>query len=260
MAKLFRLYIDESGTHNYSTAPQLDKRYLGLTGIIVDSEIYEAEFQPRITNLKKLFSNDPDDLPILHRDDIVNKTGAFAKLNDPTIEAKFNTQFISLIKDVDYSICTVVIDKTAHFAKYQKSANHPYHYCLTAMLERYAHFLEIRGRGDVCAESRGRIEDMALKDAYEHFYSDGTYFRSKEYVQTYLTSREIKIKPKDKSIAGLELADLLALPTKLDVLKTNGILTTLTENFTKQIIDLIQKKYCRGNRSHNVKGYGKKLL
>lgn len=260
MKNLFRLYIDESGNHNYSTSDDLGKKYLGLTGVIINSDTYEKNLQPRIKSIKKIFSSDPDEEIILHREDIINKRGHFAKLNYPEIEKEFNKQFISLLKEVDYNICATVIDKKSHLEKYGKSAEHPYHYCLRSMLERYTHFLEPRGKGDVYAESRGREEDMALKDVYEKFYNNGTYFRTPEYIQAYLTSKEIKIKQKIKSIDGLELADLLALPTKLDVLKTYDVLDQLTENFTKTVINSVQNKYCRGNNSTKIKGYGKKML
>lgn len=260
MKNLFRLYIDESGNHNYSKFDELGKRYLGLTGIIIDSEAYENDLQPRVKSIKKIFSNDPDEEVIFHREDIINKRGYFSKLKDLEIEKEFNKQFISLLKEVDYYICCVVIDKKVHLEKYGKAAEHPYHYCLRSMLERYTHFLEPRGKGDVYAESRGREEDMALKSVYEKFYNNGTYFRTPEYVQMYLTSREIKIKQKIRCVEGLELADSLALPTKLDVLKTYNVLDQLTENFTKTMINSIQKKYCRGNNSTKIKGYGKKML
>lgn len=260
MSNIYRLYIDESGNHNYSSSPDIGHKYLGLTGVIVDVETYEKDFQPRIQAMKKLFSTDPDDLPILHREDIINKTGDFTKLNDPETEKQFNSILMSLLKDVDYHISAVVIDKAAHFKKYQTAAMHPYHYCLTTMLERYVHFLEVRGRGDVLSESRGTKEDMSLKEAYQHFYNFGTNFRTPASLQQFLTSKEIKIKSKQKAVAGLELADLLSLPTKLDVLRDNKLLPALTENFTKRIIDEIQPKYCVGNSNHHVRGYGKKLL
>lgn len=258
--KLYRLYIDESGTHHYSKSDDIKKRYLSLTGIIIERDIYIRDFQPKVGGIKKIFSKDPDNPPILHREDIINKSGTFGKLNNPEFENKFNKIFLDLIENVGYHICVVVIDKKSHLEKYQKSAEHPYHYCLKTMLERYLHFLEIRGKGDVMAESRGRAEDMALKQAYEDFYQRGTYFCTKDYVQSFLTSHEIKIKSKDKGIAGLEIADLLSLATKLDVLETYRLIPPLTNNFNKKIVNTIQLRYCRGNSNQRVKGYGKKLL
>jgi hypothetical protein len=258
--KLYRLYIDESGDHNYSSSDLIKKRYLGLTGIFIEKEIYENDVQPRILNIKKLFTTDPDNLAILHHEDIINKTKWFTKLFDQDVEEEFNKQLISLVKDVNYTICCVVIDKKIHFQKYKTSAEHPYHYCLKSMMERYTHFLEKRGRGDVMAETRGKKEDNALQTAYSNFYFNGTYFRSPKYVQAVLTTNEIKIKGKDKGIAGLEFADLLSLVTKLDVLRTFEAIPDLAENFNKRLIGFIQEKYCRGNNTNRIKGYGKKML
>ena len=257
---LYRLYIDESGTHHYSKLNDIGKRFLGLTGVIIRSDHYESDFQPRILKIKKLFSTDLDDLPILHREDIVNKNGPFFKLRDTTVEKKFNKLLFDLLKNANYSVCAVVLDKKSHLERYQKSAEHPYHYCLKVMLERYLHFLEIRGKGDVMAESRGRFEDMELKRVYRNYYKQGSHFSTKEYVQSFLTSKELKIKKKDKGIFGLEIADLLSLATKLDVLSTNKLIAPLKTNFNKKITTKLQPKYCRGNNSRSIKGYGKKML
>lgn len=259
-SKLYRLYIDESGNHNYSKSDGIDQRYLSLTGIIIDSADYETKLQPRILNLKKIFTRDLDDLPVLHHEDIMAKRGHFSLLRDPTIQKEFDQQLLGIIAMVPYVICCVVIDKKLHLEKYQQSAAHPYHYCLNVMLEKYTHFLEIRGRGDVCAESRGKVEDFALKKVYQDFYNFGTYFKRATFIQSVLTSKEIKIQSKQKAIPGLELADLLALTTKLDVLNSYGVISDLSDNFNKKIIRKIQDKYCRGNNSGRVKGYGKKLL
>lgn len=258
--KLYRLYLDESGTHHYSKSDNLKERYLGLTGVIVEIDEYGERFQKKVDQIKKIFSKDPDSPPILHREEIVNKTGVFGKLNDPAVEVEFNDRLLDLLENIDYSVCTVVIDKKSHLEKYQKSAEHPYHYCFKTMLERYLHFLDTRGKGDVMAESRGKVEDLALKQVYEDFYKRGTYFCSSDLVQSHLTSHEIKIKNKDRGIAGLEIADLLSLPTKLDVLESFGVIPNLSENFNKTIINKLQRKYCRGNNNFRIKGYGKKLL
>lgn len=260
MSKLYRIYIDESGNHNYSKSDDMDKRFLGLTGVILDTETYETELYPRIINIKKIFTNDLDNLPVLHREEIMAKSGLFHQLNDPQIRADFDRQLLELIENVEFCICAVVIDKKDHLNKYKESAMHPYHYCLTSMLERYAHFLEIRGHGDVMAESRGGVEDIQLKKAHENFYFMGTNFKSASYIQALITSHELKLQPKAKAVPGLELADLLALCTKLDVLHTYGVIPPLTENFNKRVISLLQSKYCRGNSNGRIKGYGKKLL
>lgn len=258
--KKFRLYIDESGTHNYSIREDIKSRYLGLTGFIISEKANVEVLQPKLLELKRMFANDPDELPVLHREDIVNKRGAFARLNDKNFEKEFNERFLDLLKNLDYALCAVVLDKKSHLERYQKSAFHPYHYCTNVLLERYTFYLqENSGRGDVLAEARGKKEDHALKEEYRKFYEGGTYFCKPTHIQQFLTSKEIKIKPKSKMFVGLEFADLLSLATKLDTLNCYGQLTDLSDNFCKIVIQHIQNKY-RSSTNGQTKGFGKKLI
>ncbi len=258
--KKFRLYIDESGTHNYSSNDDIKHRYLGLTGVIISEKQNVEVLQPGLLAMKRMIASDLDELPILHQEDIVRKSGDFVKLNDPAIKKQFNDKLFELLDNMDFTICAVVLDKKSHLQTYQKSAYHPYHYCMNVLLERYVFCLQEKGgRGDVLAEARGKAEDQPLKEEYQHFYENGTYFCSKGYVQQFLTSKEIKIKPKNKMLAGLEFADLLSLATKLDTLHSHDKIPDLVENFCKEIVAKIQKNY-RCPVGKRINGFGRKLI
>lgn len=260
LSKKFRLYIDESGTHNYSSNDDIKSRYLGLTGFIISEEANIKFLQPKLLELKRMLANDPDELPVLHREDIVNKKGVFSKLNDEGFKKEFNKKFLSLLKNLEYALCAVVLDKKSHLERYQKSAFYPYHYCLNVLLERYIFYLEENnGRGDVLAEARGKKEDHALKEEYSNFYEGGTYFCTPGRVQKFLTSRKIKIKPKSKMFSGLEFTDLLSLATKIDTLNSFGRIPPLLDNFCKVIIENIQGKY-RCSAKGEIQGFGRKLI
>lgn len=260
MAGKYRLYVDESGTHGYSTdTSTIKQRYLALTGIAISEEENLTVLQPRMIELKRILVDDPDDLPVLHREDIVNKSGVFSRLDDQKIEEQFNDAYLSLLTDLDYVICSIVLDKKSHFDRYQTAAQHPYHYCMDLLLERYVFLLEeVGGRGDVLAEARGKEEDRPLMERYAQFYENGTYFCRPGRIQQFLTSKEIKIKPKSKMIVGLEFADLLSLATKLTLL-LYGVIPPLTDNFNKIVTDTIQPKY-RTSATDVVRGFGKKLI
>lgn len=101
-SKLYRLYIDESGTHHYSISDDIKRRYLSLTGVIVERNIYANNFQKRVGEIKKLFSKDPDNPPILHREDIVNKQSR-TWLNIKNLR---NTLIIIASKQCLKDICT----------------------------------------------------------------------------------------------------------------------------------------------------------
>lgn len=287
MPRVYRLYIDESGDHSYGKKelqkslikfkeesveisfdhyPELgkeEKRYLGLTGCIIEAEEYRNSFHPRLESLKQnYFPHNPDDPLILHRKDLINKHGPFWRLRDPECAHRFNEDLLYFLKDMRFTVITVVIDKKAHIERYGEFAYHPYHYSLGAMLERYCGFLHFyNSKGDVLAESRGRTEDNQLKEAYRGIYNSGTQFRPPDFFRSVLTTKEIKLKPKSANIAGIQISDLLAYPLKQEILLENKrVPISETELFGKRVFEAVQDKYNRQVYSGRVYGYGKVFL
>jgi len=260
--KRYRLYIDESGDHTYYKLEDPAKRYLGLTGIFIETEYYRTTFQPEMERFKQgHFPHNPDEPVILHLEEIINRIGPFWRLSDTEKERAFNEGFLQFIKEQDYCIITVVIDKKTHIERYGKAAYHPYHYCLAALLERYCGFLNFyNAQGDALAESRGGREDQQLKVAYRTIYNMGTQWRRSEFFKRSLTSSEIKIKLKLANIAGLQLSDLLAHPSKQEILIQEQRIDDPGDNFGKQICQCIQAKYNQQVYEGRVWGYGKVFL
>jgi hypothetical protein len=260
--KRYRLYIDESGDHTYYNLEEPAKRYLGLTGIFIESEYYRTTFQPEMEKLKQNhFPHSPDEPVILHREDIINKRGPFWRLRDSEREQAFNEDFLQFTKEQDYRVITAVIDKKAHIERYGEVARHPYHYCLAVLLERYCGFLNFYdAQGDVLAESRGGTEDQQLKQAYRGIYNAGTQWRGTEFFKRGLTSAEIKLKPKVANIVGLQLSDLLAYPSKQEILIEEQRIDDPGDNFGKQICQCIQIKYNQQVYQGRIRGYGKIFL
>jgi len=260
--KRYRLYIDESGDHTYYKLEDPAKRYLGLTGIFIETEYYRTTFQPELERLKQEhFPHNPDEPVILHREDVINRRGPFWRLRYSKKERAFNKDLLQFIKEQDYHIITVVIDKKTHIERYGEVARHPYHYCLAILLERYCGFLNFYdAQGDVLAESRGGTEDKQLKEAYRVIYNAGTQWRGTGFFRRSLTSSEIKLKPKFKNIAGLQLSDLLAYPSKQEVLIEERRINDPGDNFGKQICQCIQAKYNQQVYEGRIRGYGKVFL
>ena len=260
--KRYRLYVDESGDHTYYALEDPAKRYLGLTGIFIEHEYYRTTFQPETERLKQThFPHSPDEPVVLHRADIINRRGPFWKLRDTEKERAFNEDFLQFIREQDYHIITVVIDKKTYIERYGEAAYHPYHYCLTALLERYCGFLNFyNAQGDVLAESRGGSEDLKLKRAYQRLYREGTWYWNCAFFQRTLTSSEIKVKLKSANIAGLQLADLLAHPSKQEILLEEQRIDDPGDNFGQQICQCIQTKYNKHVYEGSIRGYGKIFL
>jgi len=257
----YRIYIDEVGNNDLESSDNPNHRYLSLTGLIFELNYVKDVVTPALEKLKqKYFPYHPDEPVILHRKELVNKKFPFDSLKDKIIEENFNSEFIQLLKDLDYLVVSVLIDKKEHKLKYQTWKYDPYHYCMEILIERFFFFLEsVDSVGDVMVESRGGKEDMRLKKSYSKIFQNGTQFIESERLQKRLTSKELKVKPKMLNIACLQLTDLIAHPSRRFMFRKYDINEGKEFVFGDQIISVIEEKYYRG-KSGVIEGYGIKLL
>lgn len=260
MAK-FRIYIDEVGNNDLRSSENPNHRYLSLTGLIFDLDYVKATLSPLLEKLKeKYFDYHPDEPIILHRKELVNKKYPFHSLRDPQTEQSFNNAILKLLNELEFTVVSVLIDKMEHNAKYQTWRYDPYHYCMEIIIERFFFFLEkINSVGDLMVESRGGKEDIRLKNSYSRIYENGTQYIDAERLKKRLTSKELKVKPKLLNISGLQLADLIAHPSRRFMFRTYKIQEGKSFVFGDKIIEIIQKKYYKGPDG-NTEGYGIKLL
>lgn len=258
----YRLYIDETGDHVFKLVKDRQHRYLGLMGVwFQDGSPYE-EFSKNLRELKEdIFGYYPDKPVCLHRKSIVDRKGVFGVLKDPAVNKRFEKELLAAVHKGKYRMCCVVIDKLKHQPKTYRELHHPYHYCLTALLERYAGWLNFSGSvGDVMAESRGGNEDRQLRVAFTRTYDGGTMYQAAEMFQRVLTSKELKLKKKEHAIPGLELADILANPITREVIAESSKKKPPSGNFGADLIDAARRKFnCRA-ATGRVLGYGKVLL
>lgn len=213
---------------------------------------------PQMEALKtKYFLSHPDDPVIFHRKEMLNCKSPFQSLRNPAVRESFDEELLSLLKSWDYTVLTVCIDKKNHKESYTTWRYDPYHYCLAVLLERYFYFLNRKNEvGDVIAESRGGKEDKRLKASYHRLWEQGTDFVASDRFQKVLTSCQLKVKSKQNNVAGLQLADLLAHPSRNEILSEQGLLDREIALFARKIIELLQTKYdCQENRV-----FGKKFL
>jgi hypothetical protein len=257
----YRIYIDEVGNNDLESSDNPNHRYLSLTGLIFELNYVKDVVTPALEKLKqKYFPYHPDEPVILHRKEMVGKKFPFHSLKDKIIEENFNSEFIQLLKDLDYLVVSVLIDKKEHKLKYQTWKYDPYHYCMDILIERFFFFLEsVDSFGDVMVESRGGKEDMRLKKSYSNIFQIGTQFIESERLQKRLTSKELKVKPKMLNIACLQLTDLIAHPSRRFMFRKYGINEGKEFVFGDKIISVIEGKYYRG-KSGVIEGYGIKLL
>jgi len=259
---LYRIYIDETGNHDMTHADDPNQRFLALTSVILESGYNTSVIQPEMDAIKRqFFQKDPDKPVIFHRKEIINRRPPFEVLRDAKTEGQFNRTILEKLERWEYRVITVVIDKKAHRDQYSVWRYHPYHYCLAVMLERFVLFLYYGNhRGDVMVESRGKNEDEKLKASYQGLYKNGTDNIPAERWQERLTSLELKVKPKTADIAGLQLADLIAHPSRREILLDHKLIADERDTFGNKICAILRdNKYLR-SRSGQIPGYGKKLL
>lgn len=257
----YRLYLDESGDHTYRMVDVIACRYLGLLGVWFRQMDEYVAFVDDFEQFKRdIFGARPDNPVVLHRSDIINRKGAFGILCDDDIQKQFDDGLLAVICRARFRMVCVVIDKQTHSEKYT-SPFHPYHYCLAAVLDRYSGWLNYKNAvGDAMAESRGKEEDLQLKQAYRRVYESGTLMFSHEHHQKALTSKEMKVKSKRSNVAGLQLADILAYPVKQAMLIEDGIVDDPGEVFGKRVLETVSTRFNRNEWSEEVKGYGKVWL
>jgi len=256
----YRIYIDEVGNSDLKSSEDPNHRYLSLTGVIFELEYVKEVLNPELENLKKEFFNaHPDEAIILHRKEIVNKRFPFQNLNDKEIETSFNKKFLELIEKWEYKVITVMIDKMEHNSKYQSWRYDPYHYCMEIIAERFYYYLRTIGaNGDVMIESRGGKEDMRLKKSFRRIMDNGTHYVTNKELRTTFTSLELKVKPKSANISGLQVADLLAFPSRKHLLNFYKRITDKRKTFNDEIISILLDKYDK--KGDKLEGYGIKLL
>jgi hypothetical protein len=177
-------------------------------------------------------------------------------LRDADKCAAFDRDFLGLLESWEYKVFSVCLDKQNHIAKYGKFVHHPYHYCLEILVEKCVQCLNNTGHtADIMVEARGKPMDRQLAECFREIYYNGTRFISAAEVQKALTSCEIKLRKKEANITGLQLADLVAHPSRNEILNENGISIKIAP-FAVEVIKRIGPKYDQ----YRAAIFGKKFI
>lgn len=254
----YRLYLDESGDHVFNFLEKPSHRFLCLLGCWFRNPEY-MNFHARVEEFKRAhLPHHPDDPPILHREDIINRRGYFTHLQDTAKAQAFDDALLELIRAAQFRVVAVVIDKFALRQKHADAAAHPYHLAMGFMLQRYCGYLNhINRTGDIMAESRGGHEDRLLMDSYSRVHAQGVWMSNVTTFQHALTSKQLKVKNKSANIAGLQLADILGHPVRQAILREEGQVSEPPAPFASRLMPIVQSKYNHHLYSGKIEGYGK---
>lgn len=213
------VYVDESGDLGLRN---IDRGFplFCLAMCVFPIQDYANTTVPAISALK--FQHWGHDGVILHENEIRQRKGDFKGI----IQNKENE--LQLIKDVhniiteaNFQIVASVINKAALIKKYSNPWS-PYELAVHFCLERLHRLMIGKGQPGktvhVVFESRGKKEDHELELAFRRIIA-GNNSWGWEVSDFGTISYEPKFLPKKTNIAGLQVADLVARPLALKVMR-----------------------------------------
>lgn len=258
---MYRMYLDEVGAEDLGAIERDEHRYLSLTGLIVSLDEVRDFLVPTMDDLKRsCFTFDPDSSICLHRYDIVHKRGIFQQLADADRQERFNQKVLNIVSKADYMVITVLMDKLEMTRQRHWKNQHPYHYLMEIIVEKFTLFLDACGEsGDIMPEARQGKKDKALQDAFAEVRMNGTRYVSPDIIRNRLRAENLKFRTKKDNIAGLQLCDLIAHPSHLDVRYQKGHDITLGP-FARAVVKILHDQKYNRSRTGEVRGFGMKYL
>jgi hypothetical protein len=258
---MYRLYVDEVGTDGLTRVDKDQHRYLSLTGVAMPIASVTDDLTAKMNWIKhNVFDPDPDASSIIfHRTEIVGLKGVFGLLTIDDKRKRFDRALLRMIDSTEFTVITALIDKVWMLRQTHWKNPHPYHYLMEILVEKYAQFLERKKSiGDIMPESR-REKDALLQAAYDEVRKSGTYYVPRPRMLRVLPGPKLKFRTKKENISGLQLCDLLAHPSHMNVRKMMGHAVT-ERGFRTQIIEILKEKKYDRSGSGRILGYGVKHL
>ena len=237
------VYVDESGNHGL-VSRDLAYPIFVLACCVFRKQDYVERIVPAIQSLK--FRYFGHDAIVLHEREIRKRTGVFKILQDPDIAHRFYNELTNRIEQEPFEIIATIIDKD-RFTHQHSAGLNPYHLSVASSLERLFNLMQcehdVHALTHVMFESRGAREDQELRVEFERVCAG-----SNRHGVPLPCS--IRVVPKSINSTGLQIADLLARPIGLSVLRPDQ---------PNRTTDAIHAKYHR-SATGMIDGYGRHIL
>jgi hypothetical protein len=237
------VYVDESGDHGMENINPYYPIFV-LAFCIFKKTDYISKVVPALQSFK--FNYWGHDAVVLHEHEIRKSMGGnFSLLNDNSVRTSFMNALSKIIETTPLHVITTVLHKEKHRSRYTSPEN-PYHLSLEFCLERLRIFLKENNVNiktqttHLIFESRGKQEDDALELAFRRIM-DRELFSQASFVMRFVS--------KNANCSGLQLADLIARPVGLHVLRPTQ---------ANRAFEIIKKKLFAKNGSYQ--GYGLKIF
>lgn len=237
------VYVDESGDHGLS---RIDNNYpiFVLAFCVFQKQYYSENTVPDFQKFK--FQHVGHDQLILHERDIRKDSGQFAFLKKPEMKNNFINELTDIIAKQSFTLVSTVIKKNEYIKRCDAPDN-PYHVALGYGLERVFYYLRsinaIKNDTHVLVESRGKREDNELELEFRRICDRNNY-------ENAILPFRLQFVDKKSNSTGLQLADLVARPIGLHILKPQQ---------TNRAYDVIKTKFYSNHNGH-CNGWGLKCF
>lgn len=237
----YMVFVDESGDHSLEFIDP-DYSVFVLCFCIIAKTVYVNELAPKSKLIKiETFGHD---LVVFHESDIRKKRGAFSQLGKDSRDLLLS-KLADLIDGLDFTVVAIIIDKVRHKERYTYP-DHPYHLAMQYGLERVYSFLRQSNQSErkthFIFEARGKNEDEDLELAFRRVCAGKNRGRK-------IFNFDISIANKQTNSEGMQLADLIARPIGLSVVKPDQ------RNIAYEIIE---SKFYKANGT--IYGNGRKVF
>ncbi|MDD9811280.1 MAG: DUF3800 domain-containing protein [Gammaproteobacteria bacterium] len=220
------VYVDESGDHGLVA---FDREYpvFVLAFCVFQKKHYLDYVVPQIQQFK--FRHFGHDSVILHESDIRKDRGDFNFLKSRESKEAFMNELNRVVENAQFTLICTAINKEKLKEKYTRPYN-PYNLALLFGLERVYSFLQRKNQlpriTHVVVERRGKKEDNALELSFRRYVDGRNDYRVKFPLELVFADKQI-------NSAGLQLADLVARPVGLSLIRPQQ---------TNRAFQIIEKK------------------
>ena len=235
----FVAYVDESGDHGMVT---LDSNYpvFMLALCVFYKRHYSERVVPALHKFK--FNHFGHDTIVLHEHEIRKETGDF-RFQNRQHKQRFMTELGDIIEASNFILITCVIDKQQLRSRPGGPPN-PYHlalgFCLETLQELMLEKQQDGALTHVIVERRGKKEDDELELEFRRICDGANRWHKALPFDVVFADKKV-------NSAGLQLADLVARPVGLHVLRPGQ---------PNQAFDVLKRKFfCSGGRTKVGEGF-----
>lgn len=230
------VYVDESGDHSLES---VDEQYpvFVLAFCVFHKGYYTSNIVPALEAFK--FKHFGHDVVVLHETEIRKERGSF-RFSSRAHKDAFIEELTGIIEANNFILIACVIDKS----RLRERSDNPYHLALGFCVETLYEFMQEKHQEGlpthVVVECRGKKEDAALELEFRRVCAGENKFGKP-------LPFEIVFADKKTNSSGLQLADLVASPIGLSVVRPEQ---------ANRAFDVLKKKFfCSGGRKNTGVGF-----